>query len=677
MSLSLPRLFRNENKKTEPQNQNGTTYRDLSHLHEMRALQDHYNKMKSAAQFITTGVEHPDVEGIKRPFFNYSALITLARESWPLQMIFNVFWREIEQMGYHIEPAFAFKCRQCGTEYPKDQTICDVCGGVVHEPDPIEKLILKRLIENPCPTQEIDNIMHSIVEYLLTVDDFFIEVGYSVLLDPLTGEFERTAVQWGLMDSRITFPVTDVKGNLGGGKYCPYCTRKSALQDTPLPTVRRDNEERCNVCGCKLEPISWIQEKNGKVVAQFSGEEVIHGARYLLLPDLLGDPPMHSLLEALQIIECTDMENLEKAETGEEMQFLVFPGANEQAITELYNQILKKFTTTLGKAFDIIKNKYRTVILGGPRDTKPEVINLSRSSRESELLEWWKNYTSAIIRTYSVQLKFTGEETPGRLGHFDEDLSIQQSGIESITKVIENVLNRMFRQCFKITDWEFQFGEFRKEDQLQKVQIDKAQGEVIKLYKELGISARYEEGKLILEEQITPVQQASKSILDRTEMEHLKTFPQQFKKIFWEILVQSIKENWSFYQTYNEMEDAVVKFRSRKLNLTEIEDIKRIIRNEWAKIRNSMKFQQFIERELKTGRKKKYSWAGPYDEKTTEMCHYIHKRVEQQGDGKGVPLDELIGIIDDAMQKFREYATGDYNLPHIQCRHTPQVVITV
>ena len=541
-------------------------------------------------------------KGLRRPELNFEFLVELAESSYPLTRVFDALHREIGKLSIDIEPLFNFKCISCDKEFQErpDFGHCDECGDYVIAPDPFQKRRLKRLLNNPNQDNSLNQILTTVIYYLLPTDNFYYEILYKYPVIELNGELyqngNKKAVGWQILDTRITYKTVNEHNQHGSEEYfCPFCIQKALHEGKTPPTnytTKGKRQTTCKTCGGKLEETFYVQEINGQIVARWGKDDVFQGTRRQVIPDLYGRPLMKALFEALEFVEYTDKENAARAVTGQGLEAVIFPGLSSEQIKDLYNQ--------LDWINDNFKGRFRTKFLGilGMKGN-PFTLEASKTPADLQLAEWYDKYLEAIATTFSVILKWVGKETPGRLGHFDIDVEIQEAAITNITRVLESVFKEMFSKTFGISDWIVTFGEFKKEDELHKIQIEQEKANVVTTYHNLGIKAEWDHDNNLVLSPLPKSEQELKSekVPFPYRIKRMKSFPSELNETFSKILIEGIEEEKPVNDVKIEMEKAAMQVLDRKLNLDEIKNLKIIIRTEMARIRNTILWNKFEERE--------------------------------------------------------------------------------
>lgn len=648
--------------KPEPKPVENSFYNDLYKL-QLAAMSRIDSKLFGSS-------EETWMEGTKRPKVSYSALLDLSDSSWVLQTVYDAIIREVLRMGFLVNAKFNYKCPVCKKEFqkePKDK-LCLVCKTVLIEPDSNQKKILDTLIETPNKRdQTLHEIIQSLVSYDLTVDDVFLEIAWEYPPDD-QGNFRlenKIPQQIGNLDSGTVFVKQRQNGSLGSNEYfCPICKAQMNGSGRFDATHYQKKPGICKKCNNELQETFYIQEsKDGTVINRWASWQVIHAARRRRLPNIMGRPLLLTLLQQVKIIEGFDRQNLLEAQTGQTGKIFIFPGASIEGLKSIIEQIKTQVQTAL--------EPVRNYFLASPGLVPPVTIDATRPSRDNQTLEWYEKYQKVICSVYSVQLKWVGIETPGRLGNFDIDVQVQEPAITSITRHIQAIFNMMFKKYFGITDWEFQFGEFRREDEEKKWDIESKKATVISQYDSLGYDAQIDDdGNLDLKKKelgysVEHGKPKKKKINYMHKIEDLKTFPAEFESTFWEIILNGTESGDSLYDIMVRMEEAL----SWEATPEDIDNIRRIATTEVMRIHNIVNVEQWETYEAETGEQFLYDFMGrpPEHPKCCIICAAIIKEVRRIGNGKGIPLGDLKRVIE-------QFSHSTWDLPHPRCCHWIQRV---
>jgi len=156
-----------------------------------------------------------------------------------------------------LEPRFAGKCEECGTEVDTDADACPTCGGPLRDPDPAQKRDAKRLFESVNPAGESLRDVAKRAE-----EDQWAPPGVSTLVieheyyQATTGDLyeagtiyraEPTAIY--RADPLALRPVVDADGHPGGWWWvCPL-----HREDT------HDEPGRCPRCDAQLREVYFVE----------------------------------------------------------------------------------------------------------------------------------------------------------------------------------------------------------------------------------------------------------------------------------------------------------------------------------------------------------------------------------------------------------------------------------
>jgi hypothetical protein len=189
--------------------------------------------------------------------------------------------RGIFRRGYRIDKKFKAKCTKCDTEFSTDVRKCTVCGSSTREPDPRQLKVATDFFKQVNGwDQTLLDVLVEVEDDVNIVDDAFIlmprqyvELGDGQLFGKLQQivRHDPSSIQYDL-------DATGVPGRRIGA--CPMHRQEVKQFDRDEQgNLKDNNNNRCSVCGRKLEPIRYVARFRHGTMYLF-GEEVIHFSKY-------------------------------------------------------------------------------------------------------------------------------------------------------------------------------------------------------------------------------------------------------------------------------------------------------------------------------------------------------------------------------------------------------------
>jgi len=293
-----------------------------------------------------------------------------------------------------------------------------------------------------------------------------------------------------MLDSQYVRPVADDFGHLGNNEYfCPVCYQKQieAFNNGVITHADIDyaidvkeaflHDFRCEKCGGQLERTCYVEVVNGEVQSRWNADEIIHGSKERILPQLFGESKLVKLYKVAETLRHMDDYNWEVYSTGKVGKIIWLPQYDEHDIKTLQTRIEQELQK-VGKR-DIqsgemrLSKKIRNAFIGGKRGAVPmEVHNIMSSLDEMQSREFYDLYIFAACSEYGCQPIFLTFSERGKTGTTPIlQIRVQDRTTRDYQSYIESVFNEKVFPLFGITDWIFKFNKIEERDKLREAQI--------------------------------------------------------------------------------------------------------------------------------------------------------------------------------------------------------------
>jgi len=410
------------------------------------------------------------------PFWNYTKLLSYSEINWMLGTAIDKIVMCCTKEGWEFKPKFNFKCI-CGDEFEAKPEQCPKCGAIqFHEPDKAQLVAIKTLFDKPNPQKTLKDLIKDIIDYNQIIDDYYLEI--------VPGENGKPAELWSLPAEDIRIKA-DRKGQFTSDEYfCRKCY--SEQEDVNFQDLfysgKQYAEQSCLKCGEKLTRTAYIQlNNNGKIIARWGEDEIIHGNSRARGHRLYGRPKIISLLAIVEIMywmekyQCAAY-SFNKAPDS----ILAIPGMSQQQINDMILQI----ETFKKKNPHIRKN----LTISVPPGSDPKILSTMSPLVDLQAKDMQNFFREAIAIRYGVSLQFMGIQTPGKLGRETEMIEVSYDTIEEVQNGIEETFNQFLLPKFpEITDWYWELVSPKKDDIRRKADIEQIKANTITTLVNIGL----------------------------------------------------------------------------------------------------------------------------------------------------------------------------------------------
>ena len=430
----------------------------------------------------------------RTPEYLYPKFLDLSKVHWLLRTIFRARIGEALAPKWDIESRFKLKCDKCGKEYQNpDIKKCEVCGKKkFSKPDADQYDDFRRLIgmergerSRLGEGRTFKDFLYSTLWYLMSLDDFYWEIGHTRVFDPDTKTVKRVPRGVSVLDGSITFPVMNEYGQFTSTEYfCPVCYKEQRIKlkkdyyfdlSVSDPQVN-PNDPRCPVCGEKLVQTAYIQKLNGDTVARFTKDEVIHGSSGRVDPGFYGMSKIIAAVKLLYCIDYYDEYNLQITSHGHANQILGIEGADKSKAEEIrahiQNQLQSKTRRDPRTGESEFSLEPIMVIIGLDQGKRIIPVDISPNLSEMQSIEFYRLYVEKTAGLFGVNSIFinTGEEGKTPAGN-RTSIEVQNRTTKQDHADVEDPFNDFLLPKLKITDWVLRFGKIESRDELRDKQI--------------------------------------------------------------------------------------------------------------------------------------------------------------------------------------------------------------
>lgn len=402
-------------------------------------------------------------DGLFYPIENLSQLYEISYISDYLTICQRALNGEIFRNGLEVVPAFKAKCLDCGSEieHPDEDMKCDKCQGDLYEPDPLQYIQAKSLIDSPInfngqylkDTEKEGETHHAIA------DDTYMLYRKQYIYDSEGKIISQKNLEVVSCNSEIMRIIADKQGNYGylsNGKKALVCPEhRDLLQAGP----------KCSKCG--LVCVMALYVATGTPTTYYIAGEIWHKNSYR--PSMTyGFPPVLTVYYKARIMigqDRTALQTTEKQRPPKGM--LVFPGTNAESLKKAYQS-----------AVDFVKTNPGTIpILAlesnqmNGKNSPPQFFDFMRSASEMQLMEQKKEYKETIGALYGVMPIFQADtSTSGGLNNEGQQITVTVRAAEENQNFWNNFHDWLCEQN-QITDWKIRLKAVEEKDKAAEIDL--------------------------------------------------------------------------------------------------------------------------------------------------------------------------------------------------------------
>ena len=395
-----------------------------------------------------------------------------------VQPVHNAIIREITNTPWEIKPLFNYKCVECEETYDqKPENEKCTCGGELREPDPKQKKVFTKFIDNPNPEVDLYEIIRSYLKWVLSIDDSYISVSYigrnkagkMILSKKPLGLF----VEDGLHIQKVE------QGDDKYGYFCPICN---------LEEKEDSFSEEMGICKQHKIPLwetAYVLVQGSTITRRYSKKEIIEGHFNRLLPEKYGTPILLSCWDQVKVTKQIDLFNLGNFEEGKLGKIFAFSGTTQSEVEAIGNRVKE-----LAEAAKKLKKKITNMWLASPGELK--VTDVLDDPSKLEAIEWHKYYRDLVFSCHGVMPVFAGSVESGKAGNNPGlQIEVQHDTTKAWMKVFTEPVNTVLMDQLAITDWYFDFEEVEIADDREDAEIEKIRAETVAIYTHSGYEVEF------------------------------------------------------------------------------------------------------------------------------------------------------------------------------------------
>jgi len=453
------------------------------------------------ARLITKGSRQPVPEftvrerdaTIRHPEYLYPKFMSLSKVHWLLRTIIRASIGEVLTPGWEIESRFRKKCRKCDKEYDNAEVeACEICEGKDFEtPDIDQYKTLRKLIGEEravdsllCEGRTFKEFLYSTLWYIISLDDFYWEIGHTDEFNVHTKETEKVPKSISVLDSSITFPVMDSYGHFTSTEYfCPVCYKKIQVEEKTDSFVDISNVmgkatsiPKCNECGLDLVQTAYIQKVGGKIVTRFGKDEVIHSSSSRISPDAFGLSKIVAAVKLLYVIDYMDEYNLQIYSHGHANTIIGVEGADKAKVDEISQHVKTQIRgktrrdARTGETQFSLEPVLTFIGLESGKNLVP--IDIAPKLGDMQSIDYYRLYVEKVCGLFGVSPIFVTLSEPGS-GGIDArpQIDVQNRVTRQYMSDVEDPFNDFLLPKLDITDWVLRFGKVESRDELRDKQI--------------------------------------------------------------------------------------------------------------------------------------------------------------------------------------------------------------
>jgi len=431
---------------------------------------------------------------IRNPAYLYPKFMLLSKVHWLLRTILRASIGEVLTPGWEKEPRFRKKCAECGKEYNHPEVEeCEVCEGKEFDmPDVEQYKLFRELIGENRDSQSMlgegrnfKEFLHSTLWYLISLDDFYWEIGHTESFNTNTKKVEKVPKTVSLLDAAITFPVMDSYGNFTSTEYfCPVCYKQIQIEKKHDDFVDLKNtftqvaptNPKCKKCGRDLIQTAYIQKVGGKIVTRFGKDEVIHASSSRVAPEAFGLSKIIAAVKLLYVIDYMDEYNLQIYSHGHATTIIGVEGADKAKVEELSQHVKTQMRSKTRRDARTGESEFSLepviTFIGLEQGRKLIPVDIAPKLGDMQSIDYYRLYVEKICGLFGVTPTFVSISDPDSGGGTSRpQIDVQNRVTRQYMSDLEDPFNDLLLPRLGITDWVLRFGKVESRDELRDKKI--------------------------------------------------------------------------------------------------------------------------------------------------------------------------------------------------------------
>lgn len=327
---------------------------------------------------------------------------------------------------------------------------------------------LEELLLNPDRKnrKSFNQILQAFTFDLLVFDDAFISIAYDDNGKPVALYNE---------ESETIEIRADERGNIGDHTwFCTKCEPSREYREEEVKPLYT-----CPLHKIPLKETAYVQKAQGKIVARWSKDEMIHAHLFRQGGRLYGSPILGSLLMSVLNLRSmdtyfSDAYTLQRTPLG----MIVFTGVDQASVTKSAEKITAETSI----------NPFSVGWVGLPEGKSVQYIEMLKSPTDMQSIEFYKLYTDQIYRAFHVTPIVGGTIESGRAGSYPHaQLDVQSDFTRDYQRCISEALtNSALFEAFGVTNWYIGFTPVEEKEELYEAETSIALANAAKAWQDAG-----------------------------------------------------------------------------------------------------------------------------------------------------------------------------------------------
>lgn len=464
----------------------------------------------------TVGIPDLGFKGARQQLFQRFNLIDLygmAHNNNTVKTAIITLKQEVFRRGMEWEPAFAFRCSNCGTDHSLDEaesqakshSSCLICGARLREPDPAQRVRFERLMRRVnIYGQSLDDLLQELEDDLNIADDAFLFISSDYDFVEQNGQMtlKRQIRQLFHLDPIFVEFDTDDLNRPGYAHHICVAHRSELLIIPPDEEWEHDWRGVCPHDGLPTLPVMYrYVPSRGTYGAQRgvgSGDkdtlylvkgEVLHRSKFLP-GELYGYSPLLSVYE--KVLSLIGMDRY--------LYDYFFERQIPQGV----------ITTVTDNPDDLEVRKQQMLaeVLNNPHyipwlavssrqgQGKTEFVRFAYSLDELQFIPVRESLEESVSGVYGIPGLFMGRDSStGGLNNESQQVVRMSRGAQLSQDVYNNGLLPDLLEAFGITDWTLKLVSSEERSELTEWELKNQKAMWAGAMANMGFGVKYDQGK--------------------------------------------------------------------------------------------------------------------------------------------------------------------------------------